>query len=126
MLCTRRAGVPKTPYNLGKFAYPCCVVSILYCMTAVVLIMIPSVSPITASNMNYSILIFFVSLLAMLVAWLAGARKSYRAPVLEFIVGSVSTIDGKNGHENENQSQHENDADALGKPNPTTIALGEQ
>lgn len=40
MILTRRAQITPSPYNLGRFAYPFCAVSILYCLTAITLIMV--------------------------------------------------------------------------------------
>ncbi|PMD32743.1 hypothetical protein L207DRAFT_590437 [Hyaloscypha variabilis F] len=83
MLATRRFEIhqnDRTRYDLRKFAYPICIVVVIYTVLAVIFVMIPGQVPITAGNMNYTIVIVAGFFILMAIAWFADARKSFRPP----------------------------------------------
>lgn len=99
-----------TRFSLHHLGYFCAVVSVLYTGIVTVLVMvrnpvcpsrqyvlntnehqqIPQVYPVTASSMNYTILLAGVFAILCLGMWLFDARKSYRPPTFEQFVVNVA------------------------------------
>ncbi|KAJ5398806.1 Amino acid/polyamine transporter I [Penicillium sp. CMV-2018d] len=81
MLLTGRRLLPHSPrWDLGRFAYPICVVAVGYSLLVLSVAFIPQSSPVTSLNMNYTVLIVGVFLIIMALTWIFVGRKVFQPP----------------------------------------------
>ncbi|KAM6522917.1 hypothetical protein FALCPG4_012530 [Fusarium falciforme] len=105
MLIFGRAQLKTTKFSLHRLGYFCAVVAVVYTAIVTVLVMIPQVHPVTASNMNYTILFAGSFAILCLIMWVLDARKSYKPPTFEQFVVNVAPpedrgvfVEGDNSH----------------------------
>lgn len=67
-------------YSLGKFGMLFNVAGLLYLVFAVITFNFPSVSPVSAANMNYTCAAVGVSVLIAALTWFTTGRKQYTGP----------------------------------------------
>ena len=85
-MAIRRVGekhVPYGPFKLGAWGLPINVFAISYSIILLVFMVLPPYKPVTATNMNYSGVIFGAVLIISLVIWLFYGRKVYKGPIKE-------------------------------------------
>ncbi|GAA0457716.1 amino acid transporter [Paractinoplanes deccanensis] len=68
------------PWHLGKWSAPVGWLAIIWVVIICVLFVLPTASPITASNFNYTIVAVAVVVGLATVWWFAGARKWFTGP----------------------------------------------
>jgi amino acid permease (GABA permease) len=68
------------PWNLGKWSAPVGWIAIIWVGIICVLFVLPTASPITASNFNYTIIAVAVVVAFATVWWFASARKWFTGP----------------------------------------------
>ncbi|KAK3641011.1 hypothetical protein LTR56_008399 [Elasticomyces elasticus] len=73
-------------YSLGRFGLPVNVVGLLYLIFAIITFNFPSISPVTADNMNYTSAAVGVSIIIATVTWFTTGRKHYAGPRRDGIV----------------------------------------
>ncbi|CEL05867.1 hypothetical protein ASPCAL06979 [Aspergillus calidoustus] len=96
LLVTRGRLLPSSPrWNLGLFATPIYVFVVGYALLVIVVALLPQKHPITALNMNYTILILGALLLAMALSWFVEGRSSYAPPLdTEYVPTTTTVIEG--------------------------------
>jgi len=81
------------PFTLGKWSKPLNFLAISWVLFISVVLFFPTAKPVTATNMNYAIVVAgFVGLFS-LTWWWAGARRKYRGPRTHEMVVSLATSD---------------------------------
>ncbi|WAO93423.1 Choline transport protein [Fusarium falciforme] len=105
MLIFGRAQLKTTKFSLHRLGYFYAGVAVVYTAIVTVLVMIPQVHPVTASNMNYTILFAGSFAILCLIMWVLDARKSYKPPTFEQFVVNVAPpedrgvfVEGDNSH----------------------------
>jgi len=79
------------PFSLGKWSKPLNMLAISWVLFISVVLFFPTSKPVTATNMNYAIVVAgFVGLFS-LTWWWAGARKKYTGPRTQDIMHLVDT-----------------------------------
>jgi amino acid permease (GABA permease) len=68
------------PWNLGKWSAPVGWIAIVWVVIICVLFVLPTASPITASNFNYTIIAVAVVVAFATIWWFASARKWFTGP----------------------------------------------
>ena len=68
------------PWNLGKWSAPVGWIAIVWVLIICVLFVLPTASPITAANFNYTIFAVVVVVGAATIWWFASARKWFTGP----------------------------------------------
>lgn len=81
------------PFTLGRLSKPMNVLAISWVLFISVVLFFPTTRPVTATNMNYAVVVAgFVGLFS-LSWWWAGARRKYTGPRTQDIMDLVSTED---------------------------------
>lgn len=81
------------PFTLGRFSKPMNVLAISWVLFISVVLFFPTSKPVTATNMNYAIVVAgFVGLFS-LTWWWAGARKKYEGPRTQDLMQIVAIDD---------------------------------
>ena len=81
----------KMPEPLAWFAN---ILGIAYVILTTVLFVFPPELPVTGSNMNYCIVVFFIVVMISLIQWMVDGRKNYRGPKVdleELILSAAQT-----------------------------------
>jgi amino acid transporter len=81
------------PFTLGKLSKPMNVLAISWVLFISVVLFFPTARPVTATNMNYAIVVAAFVGLFSLTWWFAGARKKYTGPRVQDILHLVTAID---------------------------------
>ncbi len=68
------------PWHLGRWSTPIGVIAVVWVIFITILFMLPTVSPITAANFNYTVVAVLVVLGFAGIWWLASARKWFTGP----------------------------------------------
>jgi amino acid permease (GABA permease) len=68
------------PWNLGKWSAPVGWIAIVWVVIICILFVLPTVSPITASNFNYTIVAVAIVVGGSTIWWFASARKWFTGP----------------------------------------------
>ncbi|MEV6491219.1 amino acid permease [Actinoplanes sp. NPDC051633] len=68
------------PWNLGKWSAPVGWIAIVWVVIICILFVLPTASPITASNFNYTIIAVAVVVAFATIWWFASARKWFTGP----------------------------------------------
>ncbi|KAF2397171.1 amino acid transporter, partial [Trichodelitschia bisporula] len=69
------------PFKLGRWGIAVNVVSIVYMAWATVLLLFPTVAPVTAANMNWAPVVYVVTVLGALMCWWRVGLKDYHGPL---------------------------------------------
>ncbi|KAL3419696.1 Amino-acid permease BAT1 [Phlyctema vagabunda] len=94
------------PFQLGRWQKPLNFIAVVWVSFISIVLMLPTVRPVTPSNMNYAIVVAAVIALFSLVWWWAGARKTYKGPKTKNLLQVVPTEDGDHSF-----GRNENDSD---------------
>ncbi|KAF9569947.1 hypothetical protein BGW38_008794 [Lunasporangiospora selenospora] len=79
------------PVSLGRFSIPIGVISCVWIVIITVLFVLPTSSPVTAKNMNYTVAIVAASAIYIFANWYFNARHWFKGP--------VSNIDLEDNHD---------------------------
>ncbi|HEY3992151.1 MAG TPA: amino acid permease, partial [Ktedonobacteraceae bacterium] len=95
------------PWHLGAWSRPIGIISVLWVIFISVLFMLPSATPITLQNFNYTSVVVLGALLILVVWWLVSARSWFKGPhiqgsaeelaEIERSVGETVLVDGVEG-----------------------------
>jgi len=92
------------PYVLGWMRRPLNTITIAWVFFISVVLMFPTVRPVTAVNFNYACVVAGVIALFAFGWWWAGARKKYTGPLTKDVLQLIATDDGLDEHiEDENR-----------------------
>ena len=83
-LVTLNSEIPWGPFRLGRAGVPITIAAMAYTILALFFSFWPTEPNVTASTMNYSIVIFGVAVLFSVVFWIFWGRKTYIGPIWEF------------------------------------------
>ncbi|KAK5729822.1 hypothetical protein LTR17_011583 [Elasticomyces elasticus] len=75
-------------YSLGKLGLPFNIIGLTYLIFAIITFNFPSVSPVTADNMNYTSAAVGVSIVIATLTWFTTGRKHYVGPRRDGVVHS--------------------------------------
>ena len=83
-LTTPDGQIPWGPFRLGRWGVLVTVIAIIYTTVAMFFSFFPGFLPVTAENMNYSVLIYGAAIFFMLGFWVLHGHKAYSGPIWEF------------------------------------------
>lgn len=81
------------PYTLGKLSKPMNVLAICWVLFISVVLFFPTSKPVTATNMNYAIVVAGFVAMFSLGWWWAGARKKYTGPRTQDLLEAIPNGD---------------------------------
>jgi len=74
-----------TPFKLGRWGWPMNIAASVYLAFISATMLIPTVSPVTPSNMNYTSCILVFILLIAAVFWFSQGRRTFEGPDLHLV-----------------------------------------
>jgi choline transport protein len=80
---TRPSEISWGPFNLGKFGLPINVLAITWTIIGLFFSFWPADAKVTPDNMNWSVLVFGMTLLLSTAFWVLHSKKIYTGPVIE-------------------------------------------
>lgn len=83
---------PDRPWNLGTYGVVCNIISILWLAFISITMLFPTVSPVKAGNMNYTVVIIFIVIAYATICWFVQGKKTYKGPG-EVVDGSVNVVE---------------------------------
>lgn len=83
ILCKLLSPIPfaRGPFHLGRCSKFIDVIGIVWVIITVVLFVLPPEHPVTATNMNYTSLVFGTAVLAISLAYIFSARYWFKGPL---------------------------------------------
>ncbi|KAH7383126.1 amino acid/polyamine transporter I [Cadophora sp. MPI-SDFR-AT-0126] len=81
------------PFTLGKWQKPMNTVAVTWVFFISVVLMFPTVRPVTSTNMNYAVVVASFIAVFSLGWWWAGARKTYTGPKTKDLLREVESQD---------------------------------
>lgn len=75
------------PWNMGKVGYFVNAWACTWTLFVSIIFILPTIRPVTPTNMNYAIAFLGLILLSALIYWYARGRKFYHGPIIEAQVG---------------------------------------
>lgn len=72
--------VKKGPWNLGRFSYAVNLWAVAWTFFVSIIFFMPTVRPVTPSNMNYAVVFFVGIIVFSLIYWAAAGHKYYTGP----------------------------------------------
>ena len=81
------------PWHLGRWSTPVGVIAVTWVVIITILFMLPTVSPITATNFNYTIVAVTVVLGFAGIYWLVSARKWFKGPRVQGSAEELAAIE---------------------------------
>lgn len=106
-----RASFQPAEWNLGAYSVPIAVVSVVWGLLMIILLCLPAVYPIKASNLNYSPIVLGIVLLYALAAWHFDAKRWFKGAVLQAAAAEVvrgseqQAVGPKEGQQQQQQEQ---------------------
>ncbi|PWY95325.1 hypothetical protein BO94DRAFT_553237 [Aspergillus sclerotioniger CBS 115572] len=96
LLVTRGRLLPENDrWNFGTWSIPIYGIAVGYSVLVVIVSFIPQSHPVTAVNVNYTVLVMGCFAIAMGLGWVFEGRKLFSPPVNdEVVVATSSTLDG--------------------------------
>ncbi|KAG7409202.1 Choline transport protein [Fusarium oxysporum f. sp. rapae] len=95
LLLTNRSLLPSSPsWNFDTWSNTVYVVTILYCVIVVIVAFIPQTHPVTATTMNYTVLIMGCLAVVMATGWLLEGRSKFSPPTHDETLPDVQVIEG--------------------------------
>jgi amino acid transporter len=85
------------PWNLGKWGKPVATVAVVWVGLITVLFMLPTASPVTASNFNYTPIAVLTVLGFAGIWWLVSARKWFTGPRRQGSIDELIELEAKQG-----------------------------
>ncbi|KAL5354185.1 polyamine transporter tpo5 [Pseudogymnoascus australis] len=89
------------PYVLGWMRKPLNGIAVTWVFFISVVLLFPTIRPVTAENMNYASVVGAAIALFAWGWWWAGARNKYSGPITKDILEIIATEDGLDDHINE-------------------------
>ncbi len=87
------ASFQRGPWHLGRWSTPVGVIAVTWVVIITILFMLPTVSPITATNFNYTIVAVTVVLGFAGIYWLVSARKWFKGPRVQGSAEELAAIE---------------------------------
>ena len=89
----RGSNFNRGPWHLGRWSRPIGVIAVTWVGIITILFMLPTVSPITAGNFNYTVVAVVVVLGFAGIWWLASARKWFTGPKVQGTAEELAAIE---------------------------------
>jgi amino acid permease (GABA permease) len=83
------------PWHLGRWSKPIGIVSVVWVVIITVLFMLPTASPITWSNFNYTVIAVVAVLGFAGIYWLVSARKWFTGPKVQGTAEELAAIESE-------------------------------
>lgn len=95
----------KRPWNLGKLGLPLNLIAIVWLLFISITMLFPTLNPVDAGNMNYTVVIMFIVIFYATILWIFQGRKTFKGPSdvidiaelyeedVDVIVGSSSAVE---------------------------------
>jgi len=84
------------PWHMGKLGFWVNVWACVWTFFVSIILLFPTVRPVTGNNMNYAIVFLVAIIIAAMVYWLVGGRKWYTGPIKEtHVIGDSEVVDEK-------------------------------
>ncbi len=81
------------PWHLGAWSRPIGWIAVIWTVFISVLFMLPTVTPITASNFNYTPVVVLGVILLVTIWWLLSARKWFKGPIVQGSEAELEAIE---------------------------------
>ncbi|HET8840366.1 MAG TPA: amino acid permease, partial [Ktedonobacteraceae bacterium] len=81
------------PWHLGTWSKPIGIISVLWVVFISVLFMLPTASPITAANFNYTPIIVVGALIILVIWWFASVRSWFKGPHIQGSADELARIE---------------------------------
>jgi amino acid transporter len=81
------------PWHLGRWSKPVGTIAVIWVIFISILFMLPTVSPITVSNFNYTIVAVLVVLGFASIYWAVSARKWFTGPRVQGTAEELAAIE---------------------------------
>ncbi|KAF8939415.1 hypothetical protein BGZ47_008166 [Haplosporangium gracile] len=82
------------PISLGRFSLPIGIISCVWIVIITVLFILPGTSPVTAQNMNYTIVIVLAAAIFIFGNWYFNARHWFKGPVANIDIEEQQHVPG--------------------------------
>jgi amino acid transporter len=87
------ASFQRGPWHLGRWSYPVGIIAVVWVVFITVLFMLPTASPITLKDFNYTVVAVVVVLGFAGIYWLASARKWFTGPRVQGTAEELAAIE---------------------------------
>ncbi|KAH3661192.1 hypothetical protein OGAPHI_006599 [Ogataea philodendri] len=104
MINADRMGVKPGPYNLKKFTKPIMFYACIWTVFVSIVFIFPNYMPVTAQNMNYTVLMLGAVLLFSLIWYMVDARRWYEGPVANVDEGYEAVLETVSGEASDDDS----------------------
>lgn len=81
------------PWHLGSWSRPIGIIAILWVIFISILFMLPTVTPITPINFNYTPVVVLGTLIILVVWWMVSVRHWFRGPQVQGSASELSAIE---------------------------------
>jgi hypothetical protein len=81
------------PWHLGRWSKPIGTIAVIWVIFITILFMLPTVSPISVSNFNYTIVAVLVVLGFASIYWAVSARKWFKGPRVQGSAEELAAIE---------------------------------
>jgi len=81
------------PWHLGAWSRPIGWIAVIWVAFISVLFMLPTATPITLTNFNYSPVAVLGVILLVTIWWLASARKWFKGPIIQGSEAELAAIE---------------------------------
>lgn len=85
--CLRRG-----PFQLGSFSRPVSLIAVLWICFSCIILCLPTSTPVSIENLNYSPIAVGVVFVWVIVAWLLGARRVFVGPIRNWNATDLSNL----------------------------------
>lgn len=72
------------PFRLGRAGVPLTIVALAYSVVGWIFSFWPPTAAVTVTNFNWSLVVYFGTILLAMIWWIAYARHTYTGPKIEF------------------------------------------
>jgi len=87
------ANFQRGPWHLGRWSTPIGVIAVGWVAVITVLFMLPTVSPITVTNFNYTVVAVVAVLGFAWIYWMVSARKWFTGPRVQGTAEELAAIE---------------------------------
>jgi amino acid transporter len=85
------------PWHLGKWSKPIGVIAVIWVVCIAILFMLPTATPITVVNFNYTPIIVLGTSIILIVWWLVSVRHWFKGPHIQGSAAELSEIERQVG-----------------------------
>jgi amino acid permease (GABA permease) len=81
------------PWHLGRWSYPIGIIAVIWVIFITILFMLPTVSPITVGNFNYTVVAVLAVLGFATIYWLVSAKNWFTGPKVQGSAAELAAIE---------------------------------